>query len=97
MLMNMFCKGWQYKMDTNKFKGIFTALLTPFDRDNKINEKALEALIKFNIENGVKGFYVGGSTAEAFLRCFLFTRRNNRKCQNRARNNIQESPSQVPA
>lgn len=54
-------------MDTNKFKGIFTALLTPFDRDNKINEKALEALIKFNIENGVKGFYVGGSTAEAFL------------------------------
>ena len=50
-----------------KFKGIFTALLTPFDKENKVNEKELEKLVKFNIEKGVKGFYVGGSTAEAFL------------------------------
>ena len=50
-----------------KFKGIFTALLTPFDRNNKVNEKELEKLVKFNVEMGVKGFYVGGSTAEAFL------------------------------
>ena len=50
-----------------KFKGIFTALLTPFDKNNKINEKELEKLVKFNIEKGVKGFYVCGSTAEAFL------------------------------
>ncbi|MBR5518041.1 MAG: N-acetylneuraminate lyase [Clostridia bacterium] len=50
-----------------KFKGIFTALLTPFDKENKVNEKELEKLVKFNIAKGVKGFYVGGSTAEAFL------------------------------
>lgn len=50
-----------------KFKGIFTALLTPFDKNYKVNEKELEKLVKFNIENGVTGFYVGGSTAEAFL------------------------------
>ncbi len=50
-----------------KLKGIFTALLTPFDKENKVNEKELEKLVKFNIEKGVKGFYVGGSTAEAFL------------------------------
>ena len=49
------------------FKGIFTALLTPFDKENKINEKALEALIKHNLTMGVKGFYVCGSTGEAFL------------------------------
>lgn len=49
------------------FSGIFTALLTPFDQNNKVNEKALEKLVKFNIEKGVTGFYVGGSTAEAFL------------------------------
>ncbi len=49
------------------FKGIFTALLTPFDKENKINEKALEQLIKYNVKNGVTGFYVGGSTGEAFL------------------------------
>lgn len=50
-----------------KFKGIFTALLTPFDKNYKVNEKELEKLVKFNIEKGVTGFYVGGSTAEAFL------------------------------
>ena len=50
-----------------KYKGIFTALLTPFDKNNKVNEKELEKLVKFNLEKGAKGFYVGGSTAEAFL------------------------------
>jgi N-acetylneuraminate lyase len=50
-----------------KFKGIFTALLTPFDANNKINEKALEALVKHNVAMGADGFYVCGSTAEAFL------------------------------
>ena len=50
-----------------KYQGIFTALLTPFDKNNRVNEKELEKLVKFNIEMGVKGFYVVGSTAEAFL------------------------------
>lgn len=48
-------------------KGIYTALLTPFTGDDKINEKELEKLVSMNIEKGVDGFYVGGSTAEAFL------------------------------
>ncbi|MBQ4631365.1 MAG: N-acetylneuraminate lyase [Clostridia bacterium] len=51
----------------NKYKGIFTALLTPFDSANKINEKELEKLVKFCLGKGVKGFYVCGSTGEAFL------------------------------
>ena len=50
-----------------KLDGIFTALLTPFDENNRVNEKELEKLVKFNLEKGVTGFYVGGSTAEAFL------------------------------
>lgn len=50
-----------------KMKGIYTALLTPFDSNNKINKAALEQLIRHNIAMGVRGFYVGGSTAEAFL------------------------------
>lgn len=54
-------------MFDNKFKGIFTALLTPFDKNGKINEKELEKLVKFNLEKGANGFYVCGSTAEAFL------------------------------
>lgn len=50
-----------------KFKGIFTALLTPFDKEDRINQKALAALVKHNLRLGVKGFYIGGSTGEAFL------------------------------
>ncbi len=50
-----------------KYNGIFTALLTPFDKSNKVNEKELEKLVKFNLDMGVTGFYVGGSTAETFL------------------------------
>ena len=48
-------------------KGIFTALLTPFDGQDRVNERQLEALVKHNLNMGVSGFYVGGSTAEAFL------------------------------
>ena len=54
-------------MINEKYKGIFTALLTPFDKRGKINARELERLVKFNTEMGVRGFYVGGSTAEAFL------------------------------
>lgn len=49
------------------FEGIYTALLTPFDKNDRINELQLERLIEHNLDMGVKGFYVGGSTAEAFL------------------------------
>lgn len=47
--------------------GIFTALLTPFCDDGSINRDALQKLIRFNIDSGVHGFYVGGSTAEAMM------------------------------
>ncbi|MBO5240335.1 MAG: N-acetylneuraminate lyase [Clostridia bacterium] len=51
----------------DKFKGIFPALLTPFNKNGEINEKELKKLVRFNLEKGATGFYVGGSTAEAFL------------------------------
>ena len=49
------------------FKGIFTALLTPFDANRQVNEKELEKLVAYNVAKGVTGFYVCGSTGEAFL------------------------------
>ncbi|NLC69480.1 MAG: N-acetylneuraminate lyase [Clostridiaceae bacterium] len=51
----------------SKFRGIFPALLTPFTGEDQINKQALGQLVKMNIDKGVDGFYVGGSTAEAFL------------------------------
>lgn len=54
-------------MELQKFSGIFPALLTPFDKDDNVNISALNELIDMNIGKGVNGFYVNGSTAEAFL------------------------------
>ena len=48
-------------------RGIYPALLTPFDANGNVNTDALEKLVEYNLDKGVAGFYVGGSTAEAFL------------------------------
>jgi N-acetylneuraminate lyase len=49
------------------FNGIIPALMTPFDKSNRINESVLRELVELNIDKGVVGFYVCGSSAEAFL------------------------------
>lgn len=49
------------------FTGIYTALATPYDKDMQVNLCALEKLIEKNLEMGVSGFFVCGSSAEAFL------------------------------
>lgn len=54
-------------MDNSKFKGLFSALLTPFDKSGKIMFDSIKRLVDFNIENGIDGFYVGGSTGEGLL------------------------------
>lgn len=50
-----------------QFKGIFPALITPFDTEGNINEKALEIIIEKNIRDGVDGFYLSGSTGESYM------------------------------
>ncbi len=52
------------------FKGVFPALITPFDREDRVNTGALGQLIEMLLGQGVAGFYVDGSTAEAFLMSF---------------------------
>ena len=49
------------------FQGIFPALLTPFRPDGSIHEQALAQLMERCLRQGVQGFYVSGSTGEAFL------------------------------
>ena len=50
-----------------KFKGIFPALVTPFTAGDELNLKSLRDIIEMNLAAGVNGFYVCGSTGEAFL------------------------------
>ena len=47
--------------------GVFPALITPFNEDGSLRLEALAPLAEFEIAQGVHGFYVGGSTGEAFL------------------------------
>lgn len=47
-----------------KWEGIFTALVTPFDEEGKVREDSLRRIINYNLKNGVSGFYVCGSTGE---------------------------------
>ena len=45
-------------------KGMFTALITPFNEDESINFDALRGLIDFQVESGIHGLLIGGSTGE---------------------------------
>ncbi|MEZ0389359.1 MAG: dihydrodipicolinate synthase family protein, partial [Verrucomicrobium sp.] len=48
-------------MKTNVFAGTYTAIVTPF-RDGKVDEPALEKLIKLQIKGGVDGIVPMGTT-----------------------------------
>lgn len=49
-------------------KGIYSALLTSFDKDGNINEKGIREIVRHNIDKmKVDGLYVGGSTGENFM------------------------------
>jgi len=47
------------------FEGVFTAIITPFTKEGKIDEEALKNLIDFNIDNGVDGIVPCGTTGES--------------------------------
>lgn len=51
----------------DKYKGIFPALVTPYNDRGEIHEDSLRCIVRMNLEKGVKGFYVNGSTGESFL------------------------------
>lgn len=48
-----------------KWTGTYTALVTPFTRDNKIDEEAFAKLIKAQIKGGVDGVVPVGTTGES--------------------------------
>jgi N-acetylneuraminate lyase len=51
----------------DSFHGIFTALLTPMHENGAIDFDSLTRLVEHQIEQGIHGFYVGGSTGEGFI------------------------------
>lgn len=51
----------------HKFGGIISALVTPYRADFSLNADIIPGLVDYELGEGVAGFYVGGSTGEAFL------------------------------
>ncbi len=49
------------------FRGTTTAIITPFTKDNKIDEESLRRLVDFQEENGVDTLAPCGSTGEAAM------------------------------
>jgi 4-hydroxy-tetrahydrodipicolinate synthase len=53
-------------MDLNH-RGVYTALITPFTADGKVDYTAFEALLEFLIDKGVHGLFPLGTTGEGIL------------------------------
>lgn len=49
------------------FKGIYSALLTPYDENGKINFKVIRQLVEYQLRGGVSGFFVMGTSSEMLL------------------------------
>jgi len=47
------------------YEGVFTALVTPFTADGKLDEAALRRLVDFQIEEGIDGLVPVGTTGES--------------------------------
>lgn len=52
-------------MDPIKLRGCYTAIVTPFKKDESIDERALENLIDLNIDRGISGIVPCGTTGES--------------------------------
>ncbi|MDK2950767.1 MAG: hypothetical protein PWQ77_432 [Kosmotogales bacterium] len=48
----------------NKWRGIYPAMVTPFNEDESIDKKSLVNLVNFLEEGGVRGIYALGTTGE---------------------------------
>lgn len=47
-------------------QGTYTAIVTPFTKNGDVDFENFEKLVEYQIENGVEGIVVGGSTGENF-------------------------------
>lgn len=51
----------------SEINGVIPALITPFSKNESVNENGLKSLVEHLINKGVNGLYLTGSTGEGFL------------------------------
>ena len=72
-----------------KIKGIYTPIITPFDKNNEIDYESLDTILKFLLKKQIHGIVVGGTTGEYFslniqerIQLFDFVKKKvGNKCQ----------------
>ena len=47
-------------------RGVFSAMITPFDKNENIDEKGVETLINWSISKGINGIFMAASTGESW-------------------------------
>ncbi|MFZ1840489.1 MAG: dihydrodipicolinate synthase family protein, partial [Leptotrichiaceae bacterium] len=47
-----------------EFKGSYVALVTPFNKNNEVDEDKIRQLVNFHIDNGTSGIVPCGTTGE---------------------------------
>ena len=53
--------------DLRGMAGAYAAMFTPFDRKGRIDDDAIGRIVEYGLANGLKGFYLTGSTGGWFL------------------------------
>jgi len=53
--------------DSRSLRGVIPALVTPIDGQGDVDKRSLESLIRFQLDAGVQGIFVGGSSGEVAL------------------------------
>ena len=54
-------------MEKKSVKGIYAAMLTPFNDDESIWVEGIQPLVDYILGTGVDGLYAGGSSGECIL------------------------------
>lgn len=54
-------------MDFLEMRGAYSALFTPYTKDNCVNTEMLGRLVEHQLAGGLRGFFVGGTTGEGML------------------------------
>ena len=54
-------------MNKSELHGVIVPLITPVDRDDRVDEESLRKLVRFLLDAGVHGLLAGGSSSEAPL------------------------------
>lgn len=57
----------KFEKQASDMCGAFSAIFTPFDSSNQVNFDMLTQIANYQMDNGIRGFFVTGSTGEGLL------------------------------